>query len=76
MNQDYQSYIDSRRSFWDTVWEKFKNKNRMGGFYHNRLVQVYNSVIHPDSSVLEIGCGNGKLIGRINGGNKAGIDEC
>lgn len=43
-------------------------------YYWDSITDYCNFFIQPDSSVLEIGCGTGELIAKINGKEKAGID--
>jgi ubiquinone/menaquinone biosynthesis C-methylase UbiE len=43
-------------------------------YYWDSITEYCNFFIDNDSSVLEIGCGTGELIGNINGKNKVGID--
>ena len=43
--------------------------------YRALLAHYYNLLIPPDSSVLEIGCGSGELLGRIRASRKVGIDR-
>lgn len=69
-----QEYAKKRSKFWDRVWLKYSNKKGLGGYYHKRLARIYQHVITPDSSVLEIGCGNGKLLGNLNCTYITGID--
>ena len=42
--------------------------------YNTLLAKRYNFLIHPDSSVLEIGCGSGDLLAALNAREKTGID--
>ena len=42
--------------------------------YRALLAHYYDLLIPPDSSVLEIGCGSGELLGRIRARRKVGID--
>jgi SAM-dependent methyltransferase len=42
--------------------------------YNALLAKRYNFLIHPDSSVLEIGCGSGDLLAALNARQKTGVD--
>ena len=42
--------------------------------YHEMLVHYYNLQISADASVLEIGCGDGRLLSRLNGRRRVGVD--
>jgi len=74
MDLGYASYQQARIYFWDKVWGKRQNKKGLGGYYHNRLSKIYEFVIPANSTILEIGCGNGKLLGKLSGNHKLGID--
>ncbi len=43
-------------------------------YYWDSITEYCNFFIDNDSTVLEVGCGTGELIGKINGRNKTGID--
>jgi SAM-dependent methyltransferase len=42
--------------------------------YHEMLARYYNLQISPDASVLEIGCGDGRLLELLNGQRRVGVD--
>ena len=71
---DYPEFKKSRKDFWDGVWQKFRNKVGFGSYYHKRLLQVYRHILPVDSRVIELGCGNGKLLGQLHCKNKVGVD--
>ena len=68
------AYTADRSKFWDKVWLKYNNRTGFGSYYHKRLAKVYRFLIPKKSSVLEIGCGNGKLLASLNCKSKTGID--
>jgi GT2 family glycosyltransferase len=43
-------------------------------FYHQRLIEIYQSMIPPKSKVLEIGCARGELLASLNPELGVGID--
>ena len=43
-------------------------------YFHSEDLMFYKSLISSKSSVLEIGCGNGKLIGSLNVQKAVGVD--
>ncbi len=67
-------YTRDRAKFWDKIWLKHGIKRGLGGYYHKRLAKVYQFLIPENASILEIGCGNGKLLASLKGNNKTGID--
>ncbi|MDI1314936.1 glycosyltransferase [Prosthecobacter sp.] len=42
--------------------------------YHEMLARYYNLQIPPDASVLEIGCGDGRLLALLHGQKRVGVD--
>jgi SAM-dependent methyltransferase len=42
--------------------------------YREMLANYYNLLIPKNASVLEVGCGNGELLSRLNGSRKCGVD--
>ena len=54
-------------------WRKYRRKR---SYYWNSITDYVGYYIHPDNSVLEIGCGTGELIAAVNGSRKVGIDFC
>ena len=50
------------------------NYRKSKSYYWDSITDYINFFIHNESSVLEIGCGTGELLGKINGREKTGID--
>jgi SAM-dependent methyltransferase len=46
----------------------------LGGWYHQRLEQVYRFLVSPGQGVLEIGCGTGDLLAALQPEHGVGID--
>lgn len=74
-NQDkFAEFTEKRIQHWDSVAIKFKNRKGLGSGYHRRLSQVYQNLIPKGSSVLEIGCGTGRLLASLEASRAVGID--
>ncbi|MBE6341724.1 MAG: glycosyltransferase [Bacteroidales bacterium] len=54
-------------------WQKYRQRR---SYYWNSITDYVGYYIHPDNTVLEIGCGTGELIASVNGSHKVGIDFC
>lgn len=54
-------------------WQKYRRRR---SYYWNSITDYVGYYIHPDNTVLEIGCGTGELIASVNGSHKVGIDFC
>lgn len=68
---DRASYI---KSFYNECAEKRDYWYRKNRYYHKGLLAYYNSLVFPESSVLELGCGTGELIGNLGVSLAVGVD--
>jgi SAM-dependent methyltransferase len=66
-------YRRSRTAHWDELARKSKLR-LPGGYYHDRLAEIYAHVITPGQRVLEIGSGEGDLLAAMKPSNGVGID--
>ena len=53
------------------VRNKYYQKNR---FYHEKVLEYYKFIIQKNSSILELGCGTGNLIGNLSPSYGIGVD--
>lgn len=67
-------YQQTRMAHWDRVANKRDHWRGMGGWYHRRLAEVYKFLVSPKQRVLEIGCGMGDLIARLQPSRGVGVD--
>lgn len=70
--QEYKEYQTVRRDFWGRNAEI--QDRSWGGYYRDRLKQVYRLAIPEGVSVLEIGCGRGDLLAALKPGQGVGVD--
>jgi len=68
------AYQKSRISHWDSIALKSDSQRGLGRWYHRRLAEIYRFHITPNLSVLELGCGDGKLLGVLNPARAVGLD--
>ncbi len=55
------------------TWRKYRKRR---SYYWDSITRYIEYYIHPSSSVLEIGCGTGELIGELKAYRRVGIDFC
>ena len=66
-----QQHLDKIRAFYDAAPGK---PNGIARHYRAQLAHYYNLLIPANASVLEIGCGSGELLARLNAARKTGVD--
>ena len=70
----YQSFQQSRIAHWDALARKMDQWTGWGGYYHQRLAEIYRFLVVPGQRVLEIGCGEGDLLAAVKPGIGVGVD--
>ncbi len=60
-------------AYFDRIAEQTA-KRKLNLYYKRQIVRYCDYFSHDEFSVLEIGCGTGRLIGSIKGKNRVGID--
>ena len=58
----HSKYQQARLRHWDEVARKLETWTGWGSHYHRRLAQIYQSLVTPGQSVLELGCARGDLL--------------
>ena len=67
-------YQNTRRAHWDAIARKRDEWQGMGKWYHQRLAELYRFHISPNLRVLELGCGDGRLLASIQPARGVGLD--
>jgi len=67
-------YTEARLRHWNEVARHLKTWTGWGGYYHQRLTQVYRSLVAPGQSVLELGCARGDLLAALSPTLGVGVD--
>jgi len=69
-----ETYQRTRIAHWDSIARKRDSWKGLGGGYHRRLEEIYRFLIPPNQRVLEIGCGDGRLLAALKPSRGLGID--
>ena len=68
------SYTRARQLHWNRVARLLELRTGLGRYYHRRLTEVYQSLVSPGQSVLEIGCARGDLLAALKPAFGVGVD--
>ena len=74
MSNARDEYTEERRLHWDSVAREIGVAATWGRYYHQRLEEVYRSLVFPGLRVIEIGCGHGDLLAALEPSFGVGID--
>ncbi len=67
-------YRTERVAHWDAIARRLDTWHGWGGAYHQRLTQIYQFLVPPGQSVLEVGCGKGDLLAALHPSRGVGVD--
>jgi ubiquinone/menaquinone biosynthesis C-methylase UbiE len=67
-------YNAQRQEHWDKVAETQPTETFFNREYHRRLTEIYQLLVSPGQTVLEIGCGRGNLLASVAPTNGVGVD--
>ncbi len=72
LENEHEMYCKRRADHWSAL------VNRQAGllslYYHRRLTEIYRHVIGECDSILELGCGQGRLLDALNPERGVGVD--
>lgn len=69
-----QAYQQTRIVHWDAIACKRDEWQGMGKWYHDRLTEIYRFLVTPNQTVLELGCGDGRLLAALKPSRGVGVD--
>jgi SAM-dependent methyltransferase len=64
----------ARRQHWDAIADRMQSWTGWGSYYQRRLAHIYRQLIPPGARILEIGCGQGDLLARLEPSFGLGVD--
>jgi hypothetical protein len=67
-------YQQTRRAHWDGIAKASDRWHGIGGYYHQRLADIYQFLIPPGESIIELGCSQGDLLATLNPSTGVGVD--
>jgi len=70
----HENYRQARQAHWNAFARSLDTWTGWGGYYHRRLIQVYQFLVGPGQRVLEIGCAQGDLLAALQPGVGVGVD--
>ncbi|RAZ41111.1 glycosyl transferase [Polynucleobacter paneuropaeus] len=71
-DEEFEGYQANRSQFWDQI--NGKRSLSLGGYYQKRLGHIYQNIVPAGSSVLELGCKEGKLLHALKPSIGVGVD--
>lgn len=74
INAAQTNYRQARQQHWNDVARKLAAWSGWGDAYHERLGQIYQYLVPPGLSVLEIGCARGDLLAGLKPALGVGVD--
>ncbi len=74
LDQTRSRYQQARVRHWDETARRWETWTGWGGYYHRRLTEVYQSLVAPGQSVLELGCARGDLLAALKPFVGVGVD--
>jgi len=67
-------YHSERRDHWEWVADSRDHHQGWGGYYHQRLKEIYRFIVPEGMRVLEIGCAVGMLLAALKPSRGVGVD--
>jgi SAM-dependent methyltransferase len=68
------TYQQARIAHWNAIARKRDSWQGMGGWYHQRLHEIYRFYVSPNQNILEVGCAEGHLLASLQPARGVGID--
>ncbi len=73
-SEQLDAYTRERKQYWEDYARSASKWVRLRSYYQSRLAQIYGLSVPPRMRVLELGCGDGALLAKLNPSYGCGID--
>lgn len=74
MPSSYTEYTQNRITHWNHIARTRPAETFFSREYHRRLQEIYQHLVSPGLSVLELGCGRGDLLAALSPARGVGVD--
>ncbi|MCS6995129.1 MAG: glycosyltransferase [Anaerolineales bacterium] len=74
MPSSYTEYTQNRITHWNHIARTRPAETFFSREYHRRLREIYQHLVSPGLSVLELGCGRGDLLAALSPARGVGVD--
>lgn len=74
LDEKYKDFKKQRQYHWNHIAEQSRKNPGWGKYYHCRINRIFQHLIAPGHSVLEIGCGQGDLLESVQPIFGVGVD--
>jgi SAM-dependent methyltransferase len=68
------AYTEERRRYWEEYAGSASRWAGIRGYYQRRLAEIYKLSVPQGMRVLELGCGDGELLAKLEPAYGLGID--
>jgi SAM-dependent methyltransferase len=72
LENEHEEYCKRRAVHWSALVDR--QAGLLSLYYHRRLAEIYRHVIGECDSILDLGCGQGNLLGALNPKRGVGVD--
>ncbi len=72
LENEHEKYCKRRADHWSAQVDR--QAGLLSLYYHRRLTEIYRHVIGECDSILDLGCGQGNLLGALNPKRGVGVD--
>jgi SAM-dependent methyltransferase len=69
-----EAYTREREEYWEEYAQTASKWVRLRSYYQRRLAEIYKLSVPPGMRVLELGCGNGGLLAKLDPAYGYGVD--